>query len=234
MEHHKISKLLNDSTVSKFVTRKWIEVNDLSCGQYSVNKNRGFKTTMLRSNLRDYSNAYIVAKGSITVEGTINANKRNKMAAFKDSAPFRSCISKINNTFIDNAEDLDILMLMYNLLEYSDNYPMILGRLWNYYRDELNDDTNGNNVDDYRIDNSKTVTSESFEYKTKIIGSTSANNNTLDTEVAVPSKHLSNFWKSLNLTVINFEIELDLSWSKDCVISEISRTYEVAAKIWKI
>ena len=67
---------------------------------------------------------------------------RNKKLTFKNNAPFRSCISKINNTFIDNAGDLDIVMLMYNLLEYSDNYSMTSGRLWNYHRDEINDDTN--------------------------------------------------------------------------------------------
>ena len=78
MEHHKISKLLNDLTVSKFVTRKWIKVNDLSDGQYSVNKNITFKTTMLRSNFCNYSDVYIVMKGKITVKDNDNANKINK------------------------------------------------------------------------------------------------------------------------------------------------------------
>ena len=103
MEHHEISRLLNDSTVAKSVSRKWIEVNDLSDGQYYVGKSIRFKTPLLRSNLCDYSAAYIVVKGLITVEGTINANKRNKMLAFKNNSPFRSCISKINITLIDNA-----------------------------------------------------------------------------------------------------------------------------------
>ena len=76
MEHYKISKLLNDSTVSKFVTKKWVEVNDLSSGQYSVNKNIGFKTSMLISDLCDYSDAYIVVKERISVRGTENANIR--------------------------------------------------------------------------------------------------------------------------------------------------------------
>ena len=105
-----------------------------------------------------------------------------------------------------NAEDLDIVMPMYNLLEYSDNYSMILGSLWNHYRDELNDDANENNADNYIIDNSKTVTSESFQYETKVIGSAPANNNTFDTEVVVPLKYLSNFWRSLDLSLINCEI----------------------------
>ena len=133
MEHYKISKLINYSTVSKSVTKKWTEVNDLSSSQYSVNKNISFKTSMLRSDLYDYSHAYIVLKGRISVTGTNNANRRNKKLTFKNNAPFRSCITKVNNTFIYNAEDLDIVMWMYNLLEYSDNYSVISGSLWNYY-----------------------------------------------------------------------------------------------------
>ena len=124
MEHHKISRLLNDLTVSKFVTRKWIKVNDLSDGQYSVNKNIRFKTTMLRSNFCNYSDVYIVVKGKITVKDNDNANRINKKLTFKSNAPFRSFISKVNNRFIDNAEDLDIAMSMHNLLEYSDNHSM--------------------------------------------------------------------------------------------------------------
>ena len=116
MEYHKLSKLLNDSTVSKFVTRKWIEGNDLSSGQYSANKNIRFKTTMLRLDLRDYSNAYIVLKGRITVDGTVEAKEKNKKITFKNDAPFMSCISRIYNTFMDNSENLDIVMPMYNLL----------------------------------------------------------------------------------------------------------------------
>ena len=78
MEHYKMSKLLNNSTVSKFVTKKWIEVNDLSSSQYPVDKSIRFKTSMLRSNLCDYSDAYIVVKESITVEGTNETNKQKK------------------------------------------------------------------------------------------------------------------------------------------------------------
>ena len=109
MEHYKISKLLNDSTVSKFVTKKWIEVNDLSSGQYSVNKNIRFKTSMLRSDFCDYSNAYIVVKGD-SVEGDSDAKTRNKNIIIKNNVPFRSCILKISNTYIENAEDLVIVI----------------------------------------------------------------------------------------------------------------------------
>ena len=128
MEHHKTSKLLNDSAVSKLVTIKWIEINNLSGGQFSVKKNVRFKTSILRSDLCDYSDAYIVVKGRISVIGNNNANKRNKKLNFKNNALFTSCISKIDNTFVGNAEDFDIVM-MYNLLEYSDNYFMTSGSL---------------------------------------------------------------------------------------------------------
>ena len=138
MGHYKISDLLKDSTVSKFVTKKWIKVNDLSSGQYTASKNIRFKTSMLISDLCDYSDAYIVVKGRISNRGTNDVNRTNKKLTFKNNAPFRSCISKINNTFVDSTEDLHIVMLMYNLLEYSNNYSMKAGSLWNYYRDEIN------------------------------------------------------------------------------------------------
>ena len=115
MEHYKISELLNDSTVSEFVTKKWVKVNDSSSGQYSINKNIGFKTSMLRSDLCDYSDAYIVVRGRINVKANANTEIEEKDVAFKNNAPFRLCITKINSTLIANAEDLDIVMSMYNL-----------------------------------------------------------------------------------------------------------------------
>ena len=97
---------------------------------------------MLRSDLCDYSDAYIVVKGIINVRDTIANNRINKKLILKINAPFRSCISKISNTFIDNVEDLDTVMPMYNLLEYSDNYSKMSGSLWSYFRDEINDSVN--------------------------------------------------------------------------------------------
>ena len=134
---------------------------------------------MLKSDLWDYSDAYTVVKGSLSIRVTNNANRTNKKLTFKNNAPFRSCISKINSTFIDNAEDLDIVMPMYNLLEYSDNYTMT-GSLWNYYRDEVKDDKNENDNSNNTINNNKTITSQSFQYKTKIIGSTPNKKSILD------------------------------------------------------
>ena len=93
---------------------------------------------MLRSDLCDYSDAYIVVKGDITLTKDVNRNfidVRNRLLAFKSNALFTNCISKINNVLIDNAEDLDVLMPKYNLVEYSKNYRKTTGSLWNYYRD---------------------------------------------------------------------------------------------------
>ena len=140
MEHYKKSKLINDSAVWKLITRQWSEINDLSSGEYSFNKNI-------------YSDAYIVVKGGISVTGTDNANIRNKKLTFTNNAAFRSCISKTNNTFAENVDNFDILMPMYNLLEYSDNYSMTLGSFWNYYKA---DETSNN-----KIKNNKTTTAKS-------------------------------------------------------------------------
>ena len=167
---------------------------------------------MFRLDLCDYSDAYIVAKRRVTVEGDNDDKTGNKKLIFKTNAPFRSCKSKINSTFVGNPEDLDIIMLMYNLLEYICNYPMTLRSLWNFYRDETNNVAEENNPDSNKINNNKTTTSKSFEYETNIIGRTPYNNNTLDTEVVVPLKYLSNFWRFLDLPLINCETELDLLW----------------------
>ena len=125
MEFQKIVNFLDttsdDKDLPRFVTKKWIEVYDQSEGNYNVNKEIRIKSSMLRSDLCDYSDAYIVVKGDITLEGDSDANKRNKNFAFKNNALFINCISKINGVNIDNVEDLDVVMSMHNLLEYSEN-----------------------------------------------------------------------------------------------------------------
>ena len=106
---------------------------------------------------------------------------------------------------------------------------MTSGSLWNYYRDEVNDSAIENNDDSNKISNNKTVTSKSFEYKTKIIAGT-PEDNTLYAEVVVSLKYLSSFWRSLDLPIINCKIELDLSCSKKCVISGILITHAMPGK----
>ena len=120
--------LLNDesSKPSKFRTKNWVEINNDVRSVYSPNKQIRFKTSMLRSSLCDYSDAYILVKGNLTVNNTgadgATANNTNKKVIFKNCAPFTNCISKINYTQSDNAEHIDIVMPMYNLIEYSDNF----------------------------------------------------------------------------------------------------------------
>ena len=156
-------------------------------------------------------------------------NPTNKVLTFKNNSTFKSGISKTNDIFIGNAEDLDTVMPMYNLLEYSGNYCMTSGSLWNYYGDEMNDDDNESNTDNYWINNSKTAANKSFEYKTKIIGSVAIPNNALDKEVFVTLSYLINIWRSLDWTIINCEIELDLSWLKNCIVSQIFNTPKIDA-----
>ena len=120
---------------SKFRTKNWVEINDESRGTYNVNSQIKFKTTMLKSSLCDYSDAYILIKGTITITGAGDdaaarqADERDKGVVFKNCAPFTNCISEINNTQVDNAKDIDIVIPMYNLIEYSDNYAKTLGSL---------------------------------------------------------------------------------------------------------
>ena len=147
MEYQKIANQLDDASVqpSKFKTKKWVEINDESGGTYNVYSQIKFKTTMLKSSLCGYSDAYILVKEKITITGAgadaagRQANERDKGVAFKNCAPFTNCISEINNTHIDSCKDIDIVMPMYNLIEYSGNYGKTSGRLWQYYRDEPND-----------------------------------------------------------------------------------------------
>ena len=130
---------------SKFRTKNWVEINDESRGGYTAGSDIKVKTTMLRSSLCDYVYAYILVKGTITIAGAEDAaaakrvDERNKGVIFKDCAPFIKCISQINDIEIDNVQDIDIVIPMYNLIEYSNNYSKTSGSLWQYYKDEPND-----------------------------------------------------------------------------------------------
>ena len=116
MEYQKISNFLDDASnqPSKFKTKNWVEINNESRGTYNANSEIRFKTNMLKSSLCDYGDAYILVKGTITVNNTAaadaDANKTNKKLIFKNCAPFTNCICEINNTQVDNAKDLDIVM----------------------------------------------------------------------------------------------------------------------------
>ena len=191
MEYQKIANLSNDESnkPSKFKTKNWVEINDESRGTYTSNDIR-FKTTMLRSSLCDYADAYILVKGTITItvesadDAVKQADERGKGITFKNCVPFTKCISIINNAGIDNAQDIDIGIPMYNLIEYSDNCSKTSGRWWQYYRDDPN-----NNI----------VNSESFKFKVKITATTPNDDNTKDVEIIVPLKYLSTFWRTLEM-----------------------------------
>ena len=240
MEYDKINNLLlsedNESEqLSKFVTREYVRVN-ISSNTYNENKSIRFKTLMLRSNLCDYSAAYILVKGAITVRAlgvNNNANnvrdKRNRPVILKNNAPFVSFITRINGELIEDADDLDVVMSMYNLLKYSKNYRKTIGSLYNYYRDELSDDAEDNN-----FDNIKVVNSDTFKYKNKAIGNTyNVNagadgydvnkNGTQEVELAIPLKYLVNFWKALIIPLISCEVSLELKWDKNCVITSLEQ-----------
>ena len=252
MEYDKINNLLlsedNESEVgkanranemseqlSKFVTREYFRVNSLS-NTYNKIKSIRFKTPMLRSNLCDYSDAYILVKGTITVTApgvNNNANnirdKRNRPLILKNNAPFVLCITRINGELIEDADDLDIVMSMYNLLEYSKNYRKTIGSLYNYYRDELSDDPDDNNFDNIQVVNSNT-----FKYKNKITGNTDNvdpgaqgydvnKNGTQEVELAIPLKYLGNFWRTLNIPLISCEVSLELKWDKNCIITSLEQ-----------
>ena len=152
----------------------------------------------------------IIVKDKITITGAGDdaavrqADERDKGVAFKNCAPFINCISEINNTQVDNAKDIDIVMPMYNLIEYSDNYVKTSGSLWKYYRDKPND-----NLED----------SKSSKSKIKIIGKTPNNGNERDVEIMVPLKYLSIFWRTLEMPLINCEVNLISTWSSTCVIT---------------
>ena len=239
MEYHKINNLLlsedNESEkLSKFVTREYVRVNSLY-NTYNKNKSIRFKTPMLRSNLCDYSDAYILVKGTITVMApgvNNNANnirdKRNRPLILKNNASFVSCIRRINGELIEDSNDLDIVMPMYNLLEYSKNYRKTIGSLYNYYRDELtNDDINN-------FANINVVDSEAFKYKNKITGNTYNVNTGVDgydvnkngtqkVELTIPLKYLGNFWRALNIPLISCEVSLELKTSLEQLITSLEQ-----------
>ena len=219
--------------LSKFVTRQYVKVNSLS-NTYNENNSIRFKAPILRSNLCDFSDVYILVKGTITVNGIVNGAeneilRRNRPLILKNNAPFASCMAKINNEFIEDADDLDIVILMHNLLEYNKNYRKTIGSLYNYYRDELSDDNNPNN-----FPNTNVVSSNTFKYKNKITGNTynvaesAAGHNAnrvgkQQVELVIPLKYLDNFWRALNIPLISCEVFLELKWNKNCVITSLEQ-----------
>ena len=222
MECNKINNLLGPvrDELPGFITKKWIEIQSQSGSTYNTSKPIRFKTSILRSDLCDYSDAYVWVKGTVTVTNPNNNVNFDRRLTLKNNAPFISCVSKINGELVENAEDLDIVIPMYNFLEYSKNYEKTSRSLFNYYRDkpieaEIANDNGAINIS---IRNSK-----SFDYKTKIVGTLADNVLEKEVTIAIPLKYLGNFWRRLDIPLINCEITLILSWYKECVL--VSRAF---------
>ena len=190
METQKIVNLLNgyDNENSKFATRKWYIIDSESKGNYLPDNEIKFLTSSLESNLCDYSDAYILVTGNITA----TPNNAATQVVFKNCAPFEKCRTEINETFVDDAQYITIAMPMYNLTEYSDNYSDTSGSLWQFKRDGIEENNN------LIVDNSS-----SFKYKSNIIGNPSQAGRRNNVEIAVPLKYLCNFWRSLEIPLIN-------------------------------
>ena len=246
--------------VSKFTSKKLVEVhNPTPVGQYKENKEIRFKTSMFRADLCDYSDAYVKVTADVVVkvngtnaDNAVNVfadvaanpaanppvvavdNSHKRTFTLKNNAPFISCITKINGELVENAEDLDVAMSMYNLIEYSKNYRKTNGSLHNYYRDEPSSEEE-NNIN-YSIKNS-----ESCDYKAKLtqrfanfaVAAASENDDldldAVEVNIIVPLKHLGNFWRELKMPLINCEVELNLKWNKNCVLVNKATRAEVGA-----
>ena len=211
MEIQKIINLLdsNDSEPQKFATKKWYTINDQNSGGNNPYGNGDdgttikFETKVIKPNLCDYSDAYIL------VTGNIQNKIADSVVTFKNCALFRTCDVTINDEHIERAEDLDIVMPMYNLLEYSDNYQDSTGSLYQFKRDEPPDD-NANVA----------YNTTSLGYKSKLISGTD-DNNVNNVKLVVPLKYISNFFRSLEMLLVNCKIDLELTWHKDCMISGV-------------
>ena len=172
---------------------------------------------MLRSSLCHYSDAYILVNANITASNTTAAGaaaNNRKNIVIKNCSTFTICISKTYKTEIDNAKDIDIVMPMYNLIEYSDNYSETSASLWYYYRDEpfLNAHSA---INDFPADNNN---SASFKVRTKIEGWIEEDDDTKNVKVRVPLKNLRQFWRTLEMPLINCETSLILTWSNICFV----------------
>ena len=191
--------------------KKWYIIESESKGNYLPHNEFKFLTSSLESSLCNYSDAYILVTGNINVTGGDN----NTKVAFKNCAPFNKCKTEINETFVDEAVHINISMPMYNLIEYSDNYSDTSRSLWQFKRDERPINNNGVFIN---------ITAEnysSFKYQSNFIGDTVADgaNRKKGVKITVPLKYLTNFWRSLEMSLINCKVEFSLKWYNNCILS---------------
>ena len=178
----------------------------------------------IESSLCDYSDAYILVTGNITVTRTIavpagspsgTQSQRKQpvaaatQAAFKNCAPFKDCRTEINDAFVDYTDFINIAMPMYNLSEYSDNYSDTSGSSWGFKRDDITNNENVTNDDN----------AASFKYKANLVTNNEADGTKKGVKTAVPLEYLSNFWRSLEMPLIKCKVELSLKWVENCVLT---------------
>ena len=223
MENQKITNLLNKDDIDSkhFATKKWYIINDENNTNYGVNKDTGennpdtikYDTRVLKPNSCDYAEAYILVDGTVRAANAVNATR----LVLKNCAPFTKCNLDINDEHVDTAENLDIVMPIYSLIEYSDNYQDSSATLYQYKRDEPPE---ADAVADLTANNS-----DSLKYKIKLLGNVTevagdaAGVRRLNVKVIIPLKYLSNFFRSLEMPLINCKIKLILTWKKECVLS---------------
>ena len=177
-----------------------------------------FEKETIKSSLCDYSGAFILVTGNIKV-----ATNNDKDVVFRNCAPFSTCTTKIEDTFVDEANHICIAMPMYDFIEYSDNYSDTSGGLWQFKRDEVpagNANLSINNC-------------QSFKYKAALLGKTAdavnnTNSSVKEAKIVVPLKYLSNFWRSLEMPLINCKVYLELNWIEDCILSSAGNTAKFA------
>ena len=229
METQKIANLLghDDKESSKFAARKWYVFNDQNNTDYGEGNENGttikFESKLIKSSLCDYSDVYIPVRGNITAPG----GNVDTWVAFKNSAPFTKCITHINDQHVDVTDNLDIIMPKYNFIEYSDNYA----------------DTSGSLKEINRIRTMETLLMLLWLIHHPLNTNpvffeplTGADNGVFkNVKIAVPLKHLSNFWRSLEVPLINCKIHLELKWSNDCVMSTIAdTTFKITNTKWYV
>ena len=203
-----------ENEYSKFATKRWYIIDSESKGNYSHENLIKFLTNSLESSLCDYSDTYILVIGNITA----TPNKAATQVIFKNCAPFEKCITETNETFVDEADFINITMPMYNLIEYSDNFSDTSGSLWQFKRDEITNNANVTNHDN----------APSFKYKSNLIGNTEDDGTKNGVKIAVPLKYLSNFWRSLEMPLNNCKVELSLKWYETCLLTTATTaTFEI-------
>ena len=230
MEAKKIINLLeesdDDDNILKFQTRKWYIINAQNNRQYEKGDENDstikFSTKVIKPNLCDYSDAYILVTGNIAV---VNRNN-NTSAFFKICSPSTRCVTHLHDGHVETAGNLDIIMNLYNLIEYSDNYEQYTGSLWQCKRNEQNLNAAGN------INNVKANYSSSFKYMSNLLKGlttrdvaaniTNAHRLFLNEQFVVPLKYLSNIFRSLQMPLINCKLHLELNWTENSVMSNVA------------